>query len=117
MRTQIFIAALWSWSTAIAPAHQHVRDPKDQIFVDLALSAGVSALVSGVADLLALNDQFNRMNVLTPAEFHAVVHLLTDPSPQLVCVGSSLTSVGGVVIRGDREQTHEIPIPMGCSAA
>ncbi len=55
-------------------AHQQVRDPKDQIFVDLALTARVSALVSGDADLLALNDQFNPMKVLAPAEFHAVVH-------------------------------------------
>jgi len=50
-----------------------VRDPKDQIFVDLALSARVSALVSGDADLLVLRDQLNPMQVLTPAEFHAVV--------------------------------------------
>ncbi len=63
-----------TWSASIAPAHQQVRDPKDQIFVDLALTARVSALVSGDADLLALKDQFNPMKVLTPAEFHAVVH-------------------------------------------
>ena len=63
-----------TWVTPIASAEQQVRDPKDQIFVDLALSARVSALVSGDADLLALKDQCNPMQVLTPAEFHAVVH-------------------------------------------
>jgi predicted nucleic acid-binding protein len=63
-----------TWSASIASADQQVRDPKDQIFVDLALTARVSALVSGDANLLALKDQFNPMKVLTPAEFHAVVH-------------------------------------------
>ncbi len=63
-----------TWRTPIASAEQQVRDPKDQIFVDLALAARVSALVSGDADLLALKDQFKAMQVLTPAEFHAVVH-------------------------------------------
>jgi len=63
-----------SWRTPIASAEQKVRDPKDQIFIDLALSARVSALVSGDADLLALRDQLNPLQVLTPAEFHAVVH-------------------------------------------
>jgi predicted nucleic acid-binding protein len=63
-----------TWRTPIASAEQQVRDPKDRIFVDLALAARVSVLVSGDADLLALNDQFKAMQVLTPAEFHAVVH-------------------------------------------
>jgi uncharacterized protein len=61
------------WRTPIASAEQQVRDPKDQIFIDLALAARVSALVSGDADLLALKDQFKAMQVLTPAEFRAVV--------------------------------------------
>jgi len=51
-----------------------VRDPKDQMFVDLALTARVSVLVSGDADLLALHAQLNPVQVLTPAEFHGVVH-------------------------------------------
>ncbi len=63
-----------TWCTPIASAEQKVRDPKDQIFIDLALSARVSALVSGDAELLALRDQLNPLQVLTPAEFHAVVH-------------------------------------------
>ena len=63
-----------SWITPIAAAEQQVRDPKDQIFVDLALSARVSALVSGDADLLVLRDQLKAIQVLTPAEFHGVVH-------------------------------------------
>ena len=63
-----------TWTDPIICAQQQVRDPKDQVFVDLALSARVSALVSGDADLLALQDQLNRMQVLTPAAFHGVVH-------------------------------------------
>lgn len=63
-----------SWITPMAAAEQQVRDPKDQMFVDLALSARVSALVSGDADLLVLRDQLKAIQVLTPAEFHGVVH-------------------------------------------
>lgn len=63
-----------SWITPIAAAERQVRDPKDQIFVDLAVSACVSALVSGDADLLVLRDQLKAIQVLTPAEFHGVVH-------------------------------------------
>jgi predicted nucleic acid-binding protein len=55
-------------------AEQQVRDPKDQMFVDLALTARVSALVSGDTDLLARHGQLNPVQVLTPAEFHGVVH-------------------------------------------
>lgn len=63
-----------TWTAPMICAEQQVRDPKDQMFVDLALTARVSALVSGDADLLALNDQLNPVQVLTPAEFHGVVH-------------------------------------------
>ena len=63
-----------SWITPMAAAEQQVRDPKDQMFVALALSARVSALVSGDADLLVLRDQLKAIQVLTPAEFHGVVH-------------------------------------------
>jgi putative PIN family toxin of toxin-antitoxin system len=67
---------LWceTWTALMICAEQKVRDPKDQVFVDLALTAHVSALVSGDADLLALNAQLNPVQVLTPAEFHGVVH-------------------------------------------
>lgn len=63
-----------TWTAPIVAADQLVRDPKDQIFLDLALTARVSALVSGDADLLALRDQFNPLQLLTPAEFHAVLY-------------------------------------------
>jgi len=63
-----------TWTAPIICAEQQVRDPKDQMFVDLALSASVAALVSGDADLLVLRDQLYPVQVLTPAEFHAVVH-------------------------------------------
>ena len=63
-----------TWTAPIISAEQQVRDPKDQMFVDLALSACVAALVSGDADLLVLRDQLNPVQVLTPAEFNRVVH-------------------------------------------
>jgi putative PIN family toxin of toxin-antitoxin system len=46
-----------------------VRDPKDQMFLDLALAAGVAVLVSGDSDLLALKNQSHPLLILTPAEF------------------------------------------------
>ncbi len=46
-----------------------VRDPKDQVFLDLALAAGVPVLVSGDGDLLALKNQLHPLLILTPAEF------------------------------------------------
>jgi putative PIN family toxin of toxin-antitoxin system len=54
-----------TWTAPIISAEQQVRDAKNQIFVDLALSAFVSALVSDDADLLVLRDQLNPMQVLT----------------------------------------------------
>ena len=63
-----------TWTAPIVCAEQQVRDPKDQMFVDLALTTHVSALVSGDADVLALHDQRNPVQVLTPAAFHEVVH-------------------------------------------
>ncbi|MCP9785725.1 putative toxin-antitoxin system toxin component, PIN family [Cyanobium sp. N5-Cardenillas] len=46
-----------------------VRDPKDQVFLDLALAADVPVLVSGDGDLLALKNQLHPLLILTPAEF------------------------------------------------
>jgi putative PIN family toxin of toxin-antitoxin system len=63
-----------TWAAPIICAQQQVRDPKDQVFVDLALTARVSALVSGDADLLGLRDQLNPVQMLTPAGFRGVVH-------------------------------------------
>ena len=45
-----------------------VRDPKDQIFLDLALVAGVDLLVTGDADLLALSDQVEGLQICRPAD-------------------------------------------------
>ena len=45
-----------------------VRDPKDQIFLDLALGAGVDLLVTGDADLLVLSDQFKGLQICQPAD-------------------------------------------------
>jgi putative PIN family toxin of toxin-antitoxin system len=53
----------------VEPCRHQVRDPKDQVFLDLALMAGVPVLVSGDADLLALKNQLHPLLILTPAEF------------------------------------------------
>lgn len=45
------------------------RDPADQMFLDLAYSAQVEALVSGDEDLLSLRDQCPRFAILRPADF------------------------------------------------
>ena len=45
-----------------------VRDPKDQIFLDLALGAGVDLLVTGDADLLVLSDQVEGLKISQPAD-------------------------------------------------
>jgi putative PIN family toxin of toxin-antitoxin system len=45
-----------------------VRDPKDQIFLDLALGAGVDLLLTGDADLLVLSDQVEGLQICQPAD-------------------------------------------------
>lgn len=54
---------------SLKPCQIQVRDPKDQVFLDLALSADVPVLVSGDADLLALRNPLLPLLILTPAEF------------------------------------------------
>lgn len=53
----------------IKAGHLKVRDTKDQVFLDLALAAGVPVLVSSDTDLLALKIQLHPLLILTPAEF------------------------------------------------
>jgi len=45
-----------SWTAAISSSAHRVRDPHDQVFLDLALSAATPVLVTGDADLLALQE-------------------------------------------------------------
>jgi len=54
---------------SLKPCQIQVRDPKDQVFLDLALAADVPVLVSGDADLLALRKPLLPLLILTPAEF------------------------------------------------
>ena len=44
------------------------RDPDDRIFLELAVSAGADALVTGDSDLLALAPRLN-IPILTPTAF------------------------------------------------
>ncbi len=52
------------------------RDPKDQVFLDLACSAQVDVLVSGDEDLLVLEDPLHAtapFRILTPQDFLAAL--------------------------------------------
>ena len=60
-----------SWTASIPGSLHHVRDPHDQIFLDLALAADVAVLVSGDADLLALQGHTNPLVILSAVEFRA----------------------------------------------
>jgi putative PIN family toxin of toxin-antitoxin system len=57
-----------SWTAAIPRSIHRVRDPHDQVFLDLALAAGTPVLVSGDADLLALQEMTLPLQILTPTE-------------------------------------------------
>ena len=61
----------WSetWQQPLPPCACVVRDPQDQVFLDLANASGVAALVSGDADLLALKGQCQPLLILDPAGF------------------------------------------------
>lgn len=57
-----------SWSAAIPSSTYRVRDPHDQVFLDLALAAAAPVLVSDDADLLALKEAALPLQILTPAD-------------------------------------------------
>ena len=61
----------WSetWQQPLPPCGSVVRDPQDQVFLDLAVASGVAALVSGDADLLALQGECQPLLILDPAGF------------------------------------------------
>lgn len=60
-----------SWTAPIPSSAERVRDPHDQVFLDLAVAAAVPVLVSGDADLLALHGQVHPLQVLSPVDFRA----------------------------------------------
>ena len=61
----------WSetWRQPPEASEPRCRDRKDQVFLDLALSASVEVLVSGDADLLAPQDQLMVPVILDAARF------------------------------------------------
>jgi uncharacterized protein len=67
-----FLAMLLAQSALIEVSDhlQECRDPKDDKFLELALSGGAACLVSGDRDLLALNP-FRGVPILTPSDFVA----------------------------------------------
>ena len=60
-----------NWMSAIPSSPYRVRDPHDQVFLDLALAAATPVLVSGDADLLALQDTVSSLQIINPADFQA----------------------------------------------
>ncbi len=60
-----------SWVAAIPSSRHRVRDPQDQVFLDLALAASTPVLVSGDADLLALQDTVSSLQIINPAAFQS----------------------------------------------
>ncbi len=60
-----------SWTAAIPTSAHRVRDPHDQVFLDLALAAATPVLVTGDADLLALQETVLPLQVLAPADVHS----------------------------------------------
>jgi putative PIN family toxin of toxin-antitoxin system len=64
-----------SWTGPIPISSHRVRDPHDQVFLDLALAAATPVLVSGDADLLAVEESVNPLLILSPADFHTWLEL------------------------------------------
>ncbi len=60
-----------SWTAAIPCSAYRVRDPHDQVFLDLALAAATPVLVTGDADLLALQETVPALQILAPADLHS----------------------------------------------
>jgi len=60
-----------TWLPPMAASNHLVRDPHDQVFLNLALTAQADALVSGDGDLLALQEQVQPLRILNPAQFQA----------------------------------------------
>ena len=58
-----------SWTGTIPASSHRVRDPHDQVFLNLALAAATPVLVSGDADLLALQGSVNPLLILNPTDF------------------------------------------------
>lgn len=67
---QRFIALLGgvARTVTITRTIQACRDPKDDKFLDVALAGGAHAIITGDADLLALNP-FHGVPIITPAAF------------------------------------------------
>jgi len=60
-----------SWTRPIPASRHRVRDPHDQVFLDLALAAATPVLVSGDADLLALHGTVQPLLILSPGDFQS----------------------------------------------
>ena len=60
-----------SWTATIPATPHRVRDPHDQVFLELALAADTELLVTGDADLLALRGDVSPLLILNPAETQA----------------------------------------------
>ncbi|WP_066801541.1 putative toxin-antitoxin system toxin component, PIN family [Moraxella oblonga] len=65
-----FIAFIIQVSKIIEPAYRvnDCRDPKDNMFLEVALTCNAIYLVSGDKDLLSLNP-YHHIQIITPAQF------------------------------------------------
>ena len=76
-RSAKFRGSCTCWQHPLESSEPLCRDPRDQVFLDLARAAKVNALVSGDADLLALRNPLNEPAILDPAGFQ--IWLRRDP--------------------------------------
>ena len=60
-----------SWTAPIPASPHRVRDPHDQVFLDLALAAEAAVLVSGDADLLVFQGCTNPLLILSPGDLQS----------------------------------------------
>jgi hypothetical protein len=58
-------------NTEIAPNLPKIRDPNDQIFLNLAVVSSAAALVTGDLDLLEIKHSFNTPPIMTLSEFQS----------------------------------------------
>jgi uncharacterized protein len=65
-----FLAEFATQATHVVPSEpiRECRDPKDDMFLELAVAGGAACIVTGDADLLVL-DPFRDIPILTPRDF------------------------------------------------
>lgn len=80
---EMFLAALTQLATfvTVTVQLQVVRDPKDNLILELAVSGNATAIISGDQDLLVLG-VYDSIPIQTPAQFLQLVALPSPDDPQ-----------------------------------